>query len=231
MRKSFLLHIDSLCILDDLSDEQKGQLFNAIYKFQLGEELELSPIIKIAFSQFKNQFMRDEEKYEKTCEARKLAGSKGGKQRVANQANATNSKQDEANQAENKNKNKNKSDNDNKKDSDNNIIVVEDENLLLAKRTITYLNKKTNKVFRDGKGNLKEILAQIKKGATEEQLAHVINVKCQEWLDNQDMKKHLNPVTLFRESNFDKYLNQDMKITQANMIDAVIEARRRNANQ
>lgn len=228
MKKSFLLHIDSLCILDDLTDEQKGQLFNAIYKFQLGEELELSPIIKIAFSQFRNQFNRDSEKYEKTCEARKLAGSKGGKQKVAN---ASNSKQKVANVAENDNKNKKENDsdkeNDNKKGTN---IILEDNDITLAKRTITYLNNKANKSFKDGKGNLKEILAQIRKGATEEQLAHVINVKCQEWLKNQEMKKHLNPSTLFREANFDKYLNQDAQMSQTNIIDAVYEARRRNAN-
>lgn len=121
MKKSFLLHIDSLCILDDLTDEQAGQLFNAIYQFQLGNELELSPMIKIAFSQFKNQFNRDAEKYEKTCEARKLAGSKGGKQKVAN---ANKSKQKVANLADKDNKNKKDSDNESDKD---NIDMLENE--------------------------------------------------------------------------------------------------------
>lgn len=115
MKSSFLLHVDSLCILDELNDEQKGQLFYAIYMFQLGEEIELSPIIKIAFSQFKNQFIRDNKAYEETVEKRRMAGSKGGKQRVANQANASNAKQKQANQADKDNKNKK----DNEKDSDN----------------------------------------------------------------------------------------------------------------
>ena len=64
-RKSFLIHIDSLDILDDLTDEQAGQLFKAIRSHQTGETLELSPLVKIAFSPFKNQFNRDDEKYEK----------------------------------------------------------------------------------------------------------------------------------------------------------------------
>jgi len=114
MKKSFLIHIDSLCVLEELSNEQRGELFYAIYSYQKDIEIELSSIVKIAFSQFKNQFIRDDEKYEKTVEARRQAGAMGGKQRVANQANATNSKQTKANQAVNKNKkdNKNKSDND-----------------------------------------------------------------------------------------------------------------------
>lgn len=83
-RKSFLLHIDSLNVLNDLSDEQAGLLFRAIKAYQLGEEVELDSMVKIAFSPFKNQFARDDEKYQNTCKARAEAGSKGGKQKVAN---------------------------------------------------------------------------------------------------------------------------------------------------
>ena len=53
-RKSFVIHIDSLDILEDLSDEQAGQLFKAIKSHQIDEDLTLSPIVKIAFSPFKN---------------------------------------------------------------------------------------------------------------------------------------------------------------------------------
>lgn len=111
-RKSFLIHIDSLDILDDLTNDQCGELFKAIKSYQQNEEIKLSAIAKIAFSPFKNQFKRDFEKYQLTCERRALAGSIGGKQKVAN---ATKCKQKVANLADNKNKtnNKNKSDNKN----------------------------------------------------------------------------------------------------------------------
>lgn len=68
MKKSFVLHIDSLCVLDDLTNEERGELFYAIYNHHLGVEPTLSPIVKIAFSQFKNQFSRDDEKYNSLCE-------------------------------------------------------------------------------------------------------------------------------------------------------------------
>ena len=55
-RKSFLIHIDSIEILDDLSNEQAGELFKAIKAYQYNDEIELSAIVKIAFSPFKNQF-------------------------------------------------------------------------------------------------------------------------------------------------------------------------------
>jgi hypothetical protein len=113
-KKSFLLHIDSLDILDDLTNGQAGVLFKAIKAHQNNEEFDLDSIVKIAFSPFKNQFARDDEKYTKTCERRAIAGSKGGKQKVAN---ASNSKQNVANVADSVSKNKNKSDS--KSDSDN----------------------------------------------------------------------------------------------------------------
>ena len=62
-KKSFILHIDSLAILDEMTFEQKGILFDAIYKYQLGVEVELDFGIKMAFATFKNQFNRDNEKY------------------------------------------------------------------------------------------------------------------------------------------------------------------------
>ncbi len=113
MRKSFIVHIDSLGVLDDLTTDQCGELFRAIAAHQLGESIDLSPIVKIAFNPFKNQFDRDDIKYEKTCIARADAGSKGGKQKVAN---ASKSKQAVANLADSvsKSDSKSKSDSDNK---------------------------------------------------------------------------------------------------------------------
>jgi len=118
-KKSFLLHIDSLDILDDLTNGQAGVLFKAIKAYQKEEEFELDSIVKIAFSPFKNQFSRDDDKYSKTCERRAIAGSKGGKQKVAN---ASNCKQEVANVADTKNKNKNKTKN--KSDNDKEVIVT-----------------------------------------------------------------------------------------------------------
>jgi hypothetical protein len=116
-KKSFLLHIDSLDILDDLTNGQAGVLFKAIKAYQHDDDFPLDSIVKIAFSPFKNQFLRDDEKYIKTCERRAIAGSKGGKQKVAN---ASKCKQEVANVADSNNKNKNKT----KNKSDSKEIVT-----------------------------------------------------------------------------------------------------------
>ena len=116
-KKSFLLHIDSLDILDDLTNGQAGVLFKAIKAYQHNDDFPLDSIVKIAFSPFKNQFLRDDDKYIKTCERRAIAGSKGGKQKVAN---ASKCKQKVANVADSNNKNKNKT----KNKSDSKEIVT-----------------------------------------------------------------------------------------------------------
>ena len=71
-RKSFIIHFDSLNVLDDLNNEQAGMLFKAIKSYQCGDELTLDALTKVAFSPFKNQFARDAEKYKKLCEKNRL---------------------------------------------------------------------------------------------------------------------------------------------------------------
>ena len=111
MRKSIIVHLDSLEVLSELTNEQSGILFKAIKSYANGIEPELDFSMKLAFLPFKNQFIRDSEKYEKTCEVRRVAGSIGGKQKVAN---ASKSKQKVANLADSDSNNKN----DSNKDSD-----------------------------------------------------------------------------------------------------------------
>ena len=106
-RKSFVLHKDSLEILPELTDDQAGKLFKAIYAYQIDDEIALEPIVKMVFLPFKNQFARDNSKYLETCERRAVAGSLGGKQKVAN---ASKCKQELANVADSVSKNKSDSD-------------------------------------------------------------------------------------------------------------------------
>lgn len=84
MKKSFLLHVDALTVLNELTDEQAGKLFKAIASFQNGNEL--NPFgdasefgLRMAFLPFKNQFARDVEKYNGIVERNKENGKKGGR--------------------------------------------------------------------------------------------------------------------------------------------------------
>jgi hypothetical protein len=80
MKKSFLIHTDSLAVLEALTNEQAGELFKAIKAYQDGnEDIKLNGILQVAFIPFQKQFERDKEKYNTTIERNKINGNKGGR--------------------------------------------------------------------------------------------------------------------------------------------------------
>jgi hypothetical protein len=85
--------MDSLSILDKLSNEQAGILFKAIRDYNDGILPDLDFALDLAFNTFKNQFDRDVDKWLRIKDLRSVAGAKGGRQKVANVANATKTKQ------------------------------------------------------------------------------------------------------------------------------------------
>jgi hypothetical protein len=100
MKNAFLLYKNHAEIFEKLSDEQAGKLIKAIFEYErTGMTPELEPLLDMAFTPIKQTIDIDAEKYAQKVEKRREAGSKGGKQRVANQANATFAKQTQANQA------------------------------------------------------------------------------------------------------------------------------------
>lgn len=76
-----------------------------------------------------------------------------------------------------------------------------------ALKVISYLNEKTGKHYR----TTKYIFARLKDGATVEDCQSVINVKIADPYFIQN-PKYLNPETLFRPSNFDRYKNESIPL-------------------
>lgn len=81
MKKSFVIHKDSLCILDRLSDEQAGKLFKAIRDIQNGIEPTDDILIQIALEPFVHQFKRDDTKWQSIADRNSINGAKGGRPR------------------------------------------------------------------------------------------------------------------------------------------------------
>lgn len=68
MKKSFVLYLDQYEPIKDLTDEQKGRLLDAMFNYHNNNNFELSdPVIRMAFSFFKETFKRDRDKYLKRC--------------------------------------------------------------------------------------------------------------------------------------------------------------------
>lgn len=79
-KKSFLIHIDSLRILDKMTNEQAGNFIKKIYEFQkTGKIEELDFAMEMAITPFLNQFERDNDKWKTKAEANKNNGLKGGR--------------------------------------------------------------------------------------------------------------------------------------------------------
>lgn len=77
VRKSFILHYDSLDVIDILTDEQVWKLLKKMKSYHLNIEYDTQDkMVDIAFIQFKNQFDRDIEKYNNVCERNKNNGLK-----------------------------------------------------------------------------------------------------------------------------------------------------------
>ena len=86
---------------------------------------------------------------------------------------------------------------------------------LLAKRVISYLNKKTHCNFKPNTGEYKRnISGRAAQGYAFKDFKYVIDIKCSEWKDTE-FAKHLTPSTLFRASNFGNYRNQRIKENKA----------------
>lgn len=133
-KKSFVIHCDIEDQLDLLTNEQVGTLFRSVVRYASNEE-EISSndgMVKLLFSVIKKQIDRDTEKYKAVCERRREAGSKGGKQKVANAkqkvanvANASKCEQNLANVAD--------SDNDNDSDSVSTEVDIKENTIVLKK--------------------------------------------------------------------------------------------------
>lgn len=127
-RKSFILHFDSLDILEELSKEQIADLFIAIRDYNLWKEVELSWLMKAVFIPFKNQFNRDLEKYKKKCEVNaENVKKRWNKENIPTDTNYTtgiNGIPTDTNYTYNDSKSDNKSDSDN--DNKNKLILSKD---------------------------------------------------------------------------------------------------------
>lgn len=72
---------------------------------------------------------------------------------------------------------------------------------------LDYLNLKAETKYRKVESNFKHIKARLNEGFTIDNFKAVIDKKCAEW-KGTEFEKYLTPETLFRPSNFEKYLNQ-----------------------
>ena len=97
------------------------------------------------------------------------------------------------------------------------------------KEIIEYLNEKTEKnISYKAKGNRRLISARWNEDYTLEDFKKVIDNKVADWFgkdvtftNGKNAETYLHPSTLFRQSNFDKYLNEDPNKEKTNIVTSV----------
>ena len=83
-----------------------------------------------------------------------------------------------------------------------------------ASEVLTFLNSKTGRKFpaRNPKGaptaNAEVVMARFREGYTVEDCKAVIAAKYRQWNHDEKMAKFLTPDTLFRRSNFERYMGE-----------------------
>ena len=69
MNDSFILYTSYYAIIEGLTDQQLGQLTRALFIYARdGEQIQLEPVVRMAFSFIKDNIDRNSEKYQKKCE-------------------------------------------------------------------------------------------------------------------------------------------------------------------
>ena len=78
-KESFLIYKSFYPAIEDLSDEDLGKLFRALFQYQIDGVEPTDTSILMAFKFFKNQFRLDEDKYQIVVTRNKSNGSFGGR--------------------------------------------------------------------------------------------------------------------------------------------------------
>ena len=111
-KKSFVLYTDYREHLALLSDSERGQLFSAIFDYQIDGVLpSLPPAAQMAFSFIKAQIDKDTEKYAETVRNRSEAGKKSAAKKQQVSADRNKNQQTATNSTDNENVNVNENDN------------------------------------------------------------------------------------------------------------------------
>lgn len=97
-RKNFIVRGEHREALTLLSQEQKGDLLDAMFIYNLDEqEPELEGMVKMAFMFMKNSFDADREAYQATCKRNANNGKKGGRPRKKQEEDSSNGETPEEN--------------------------------------------------------------------------------------------------------------------------------------
>ena len=204
-RTSFILHFDSLEVLNELSKEQIADLFIAIRDYNLWKEINLSWLMKAVFVPFKNQFDRDLKKYNEKCEVNAENIKKRWNKKDTKNTSGINGKKNNTKDTYNDNDNKNDNDNDNdnnkeKRNTETYIWATRSEVIEELNKIIVYWNdiwKEKRKVTL----NLEEAYLKARRDYSKEDIKQALSLYIKEKKDTERQYR-LDPLRFFTQKNW-----------------------------
>lgn len=204
-KKSFLVYGEDLKeILDDLTDEQVGQLFRGMVSYHnTGVDPHFTGALKYVFIPIRQQMDRDKDRYEQKCEKNRANGRLGGRPRKPSETEWFSEKPKKADIDKDIDIEK---DTDRDKDKESRSVDLDVWSLSLS--VLSHLNSVAGTQYKtDDVASVRLISDLAHKGYTEEQMLEVIDKKAADWLGDPKVEQYLRPSTLFGQK-FEQYLNQ-----------------------
>lgn len=156
MKKSFILHYDSLSVIDKMTDDQTGKLLRMMKSYHNGRDYICSDFaVELVFEQFKNQFDRDLIKYNNICERNSNNGKKWWRPQEPKEPSGLSGNPKKPKKADNDSDNKKDNDSDNKKEWFNNFWS-------LYPHARSSKKQDAKKYYHESKYKEDEIIAEIK---------------------------------------------------------------------
>ena len=198
MDKGFLVFGDIQAVLDELTDEQAGELFRGMVRYHNTEEdPAFDGILKYIFIPIKQQMDRNKALYREKCERNRRNILK----RYEKEGKTSTSVYDGY-----LTKTKTKTDTKTETDTDTESTSVDVWSL--SRSVLSHLNAVTGASWRvDDVSSVRLISELAHSGYTEDQMLEVIDKKAADWLGDPKVEQYLRPSTLFG-SKFEQYLNQ-----------------------
>ncbi|GKV65211.1 MULTISPECIES: conserved phage C-terminal domain-containing protein [unclassified Sporosarcina] len=78
---------------------------------------------------------------------------------------------------------------------------------------ISHLNEKTGKQFKaNASATVRMLNARLNEGYSVEDIQQVIDLKTDQWLQDEKFRNYLRPSTLFNAKNFENYVNEEVPV-------------------
>jgi len=224
----FLLERGQKEILDELTNEEAGIIFKAIYEYETAGEIpKLEKSLKIVFKQFKIKLDYYDKRYNEICERNRKniqnywnnIKNTNEYDRIQSNTMATNKSKINKNKVNKSKVNKNKNNNTPKGVYSRvaldhtpifseiiacfNKVGIKEESFTKNKIEFHYKNTKTNQEL---------IQAVLDKGYTKDDIMDVIYLKYDQWIENndknkKDMSTYYRPSTILGDK-FEEYLQE-----------------------